>query len=84
MDFVLVFPKTHQGNESIFVVVDNFSKMTHSISCQKTSDAMGIVVLFFKDIVRLHEFPKSTRSNKYTKFMGHFWRTLWKKLEMKL
>ena len=76
MDFMLGFPKTHQLNEPIFVVVNKFSKITHSIPCRKTSDAVGIVVLFFKEIVRLHEFPKSTRPKKYTNFMGHFWITL--------
>lgn len=40
--------------------------------------------MFFKEIVRLHGLPKSISSDKDTKFVCHFWRTLWKKLGTKI
>ncbi|XP_027169493.1 uncharacterized protein LOC113769229 [Coffea eugenioides] len=56
-------------NDSIYVVVDRFSKMAHFIPCHKIDDASHTANLFFKEIVRLHDLAPLL-SSKHTSLDG--------------
>ena len=66
------------------LVADCFSKMSHFLPCKKSSDAVYVANIFFKDVVCLYEIPKSIVLDGDVKFLGHFWETFLKTFDTTL
>ena len=60
------------------VVVDKLSKETHFIPIKTTYKDTNIADIFLKQIFRLHGIPKVIISDRDPKFIGNFWRYLFK------
>lgn len=54
MDFVVGLSRCILGWDSIYVVVDQFSKTTHFIPCRVPYDASKVADLFSEEIIRYH------------------------------
>ncbi|GJR25792.1 transposon ty3-G gag-pol polyprotein [Tanacetum coccineum] len=65
MDFVLGLPCTQRSSDSVFVVVDHFSKMEHFLPCKKTSDASHIAEVVNKTTVNIIRCMCSDRPKQW-------------------
>jgi len=79
-------PFLTQRNKDLImvVVVDQFSKMAHSIPCHTIFDATQVTNPYFEEIVRFHGIIKSMVSDGNSKLVIHFWLTLWKRIGIHL
>jgi hypothetical protein len=84
MDFITGLPKTKSGYDSIWVVVDHFTKVAHFIPVKTTYTSAKLAHIYMKRIVCLHGVPKSIVSDRGTQFTSHFWKQLHESLGTRL
>lgn len=82
MDFIVGLPVSN-GHDSIWVVVDRFTKMAQFVPCNDTITAEGLASLFITHIFRLHGLPQDTVSDRGVLFTSKFWQELTKRLHIK-
>jgi hypothetical protein len=83
MDFITGLPKV-QGKDCIFLVVDRLTKFSHFFSISTYYSASQVVEFFFREIFRLHGFPKTIVSDRDNRFMSTFWQELFRLVGMAL
>ena len=84
MDFITSLPRTKYQHDSVMVVVDTLTKATHFIPIQSTFWTAQVANVFMKEIVRLHRVPKMSISDRDTKFIATFWKSLFGGMGTKL
>jgi hypothetical protein len=74
MNFVVGLPRTPKGNDSIWVIVDQLTKVAHFVPVKVTFGIECLAKLYIEHILRLHGAPKSIVSDRGPQFVAKFWR----------
>ena len=73
MDFVVGLLLTGRKHDSVWVVVDRLTKSTHFLLVRTNYSLDKLTELYIKEIVRLHEIPKSIILDRDSRFTSRFW-----------
>ncbi|KAK8560261.1 hypothetical protein V6N12_013061 [Hibiscus sabdariffa] len=73
MDFVTGLPLTPSKKNSVWVIVDRFTKCAHFLPVHTTYTLDKLAELYIREIVRFHGVPKSIVSDRDSKFTARFW-----------
>jgi hypothetical protein len=84
MDYIVQLPRTPRGHDAILVVVDRLTKRAHFIATRTDITARETAQLFVENIFKLHGLPKTIITDRDARFVGHFWRSLFSILDVKL
>jgi hypothetical protein len=84
MDFIVGLPKTSKGYESIWVIVDRFTKAAHFLPVKTLYPTKTYVELYIARIMSLHGVPKTIVFDQGPQFVYKFWEDFHKSLDTKL
>jgi hypothetical protein len=84
MDFIVGLPRTRDGYDSIWVIVDRLTKVAHFIPVKTTYTGAKLAELYMSRIVCLHGVPKKIVSDRGTQFTSRFWGKLHESMDTKL
>ncbi|GKB45771.1 putative reverse transcriptase domain-containing protein [Tanacetum coccineum] len=84
MDFVTKLPRTTNGYDTIWVIVDRLTKSTHFLPMRENDPVEKLMKLYMKKVVTRHGVPVSIISDRDGRFTSLFWQALHKALGTRL
>ncbi|WVZ58663.1 hypothetical protein U9M48_008906 [Paspalum notatum var. saurae] len=84
MDFVVGLPRTQKGYDSIWVIIDRFTKSAHFLPVKIVYRANMYAELYIAKIVSLHGVPRTITTDRGSVFVSRFWEQLQNALGTKL
>ncbi|GJT51616.1 reverse transcriptase domain-containing protein [Tanacetum coccineum] len=76
MDFITKLPKTSNGHDTIWDIVDRLTKSAHFIPTREIDSMETLTRLYIKEIVSRHGVPISIISDCDSHFTSIFWQSL--------
>nr|GEX51503.1 putative reverse transcriptase domain-containing protein [Tanacetum cinerariifolium] len=80
MDFVTKLPKSSQGFDTIWVIVDRLTKSAHFLPIRENDPMDKLARLYLDRIVMRHGTPVSIICDRDGRFTSNFWKTFQKAL----
>jgi transposase InsO family protein len=84
MDFIVGLPRIAKGFDSIWVIIDRLTKITHFLPVKTDHPVAVYAQLYIARILSLHGVPKMIVSDRGPQFVSKFWSELHKSLGTKL
>jgi hypothetical protein len=84
MDFIVDLPRSQAGYDSIWVIMDRFTKVAHFIPVKMTYSGAKLAEIYISWIVCLHGVPKKIVSDRGSQFTSKFWKKLHESMDNKL
>ncbi|GJW27368.1 putative reverse transcriptase domain-containing protein [Tanacetum coccineum] len=84
MDFVTKLPKTSNGHDTIWVIVDRLTKSAHFLPMRENDAMDKLARLYLKEVVTRHGIPVSIICDRDYRFTSNFWRSFQKALGTRL
>ncbi|GKB89230.1 putative reverse transcriptase domain-containing protein [Tanacetum coccineum] len=76
MDFVTKLPKSSQGYDTIWVIVDRLTKSAIFVPMRETDPMDKLARMYLKEVVTRHGIPLSIICDRDPRFASNFWRSL--------
>ncbi|GKB35605.1 putative reverse transcriptase domain-containing protein [Tanacetum coccineum] len=80
MDFIAKLPKTSQGYDTIWVIVDRITKSAIFVPMRETDPMEKLARMYLKEVVTRHGIPVLIICDRDSKFTSNFWRSFQKAL----
>ncbi|GJY74932.1 putative reverse transcriptase domain-containing protein [Tanacetum coccineum] len=80
MDFVTKLPKSSQGYDTIWVIIDQLTKSAIFVPMRETDPMEKLARIYLKKVVMRHGIPVSIICDCDPRFASNFWRSLQKAL----
>ncbi|KAD2392831.1 hypothetical protein E3N88_39808 [Mikania micrantha] len=76
MDFITKLPRTASGNDSIWVIIDQLTKLAHFLPIRETYPVRKLARIYVDEIISRHGIPLSIISDRDAHFTTRFWESL--------